>query len=92
MLTMHRWFDITSAEEDLSYKPIIAFDEGWADTIEWFKVRGRRASPSGRAVAEWEGGGGRAVASRSRPGRTPLQRVRPALSRSRRSDLAGGGG
>jgi len=28
MLTMHRWFDISAAEQDLKYKPIIGFKEG----------------------------------------------------------------
>eukprot|EP00924_Labyrinthula_sp_SR-Ha-C_P014380 maker-scaffold_20-snap-gene-4.47-mRNA-1 protein AED:0.10 eAED:0.10 QI:307/0.9/0.90/1/0.5/0.45/11/26/419 len=39
MLTMHRWFNITAAEEDLDYKPIISYEEGWIDTIEWFKKK-----------------------------------------------------
>ena len=38
MLTMHRWFDISAATNDLGYKPIIRFDEGWRDTIAWFKA------------------------------------------------------
>eukprot|EP01059_Diplonema_ambulator_P000606 TRINITY_DN10503_c0_g1_i1.p1 TRINITY_DN10503_c0_g1~~TRINITY_DN10503_c0_g1_i1.p1 ORF type:complete len:394 (+),score=58.83 TRINITY_DN10503_c0_g1_i1:72-1253(+) len=38
MITMHRWFTISAAEKDLGYKPIIPFGQGWADTIEWFKV------------------------------------------------------
>jgi nucleoside-diphosphate-sugar epimerase len=37
VLTMNRWFDISAAEKDLEFKPIIGFREGWADTIEWFK-------------------------------------------------------
>jgi nucleoside-diphosphate-sugar epimerase len=28
MLTMHRWFDISAAEHDLKYKPVIGFKEG----------------------------------------------------------------
>jgi nucleoside-diphosphate-sugar epimerase len=28
MLTMHRWFDISAAEKDLKYKPVIGFKEG----------------------------------------------------------------
>lgn len=28
MLTMHRWFDISAAEQDLKYKPVIGFKEG----------------------------------------------------------------
>jgi nucleoside-diphosphate-sugar epimerase len=37
VLTMHRWFDISAAENDLKFTPIIPFNAGWADTIEWFK-------------------------------------------------------
>ena len=37
MLTMHRWFIITAAEKDLAYKPIVAFKQGWADTLVWFR-------------------------------------------------------
>ena len=38
VLTMHRWFDISAAEADLNYKPIIAYAEGWADTLAWFRA------------------------------------------------------
>merc|ERR1719238_860445 len=38
VLTMHRWFDIAAAENDLGYAPIIGFREGWNETIEWFRV------------------------------------------------------
>ena len=37
MLMIHRWFDISAAERDLKYEPIISFEEGWRDTLEWFK-------------------------------------------------------
>jgi len=37
VLTMHRWFDISAAEKELNFKPIIGFREGWDETIEWFK-------------------------------------------------------
>jgi nucleoside-diphosphate-sugar epimerase len=37
VLTMHRWFDISAAEKDLDFKPIIGFREGWDDTKQWFK-------------------------------------------------------
>merc|ERR1712087_97644 len=37
VLTMHRWFDIQAAEQDLGFQPIIKFREGWDETIEWFK-------------------------------------------------------
>ena len=37
VLTMHRWFDIKAAEEDLKFKPIIGFREGWDETIVWFR-------------------------------------------------------
>ena len=38
VLTMHRWFDISAAEQDLKYLPVIPFDEGWKQTAEWFKA------------------------------------------------------
>ncbi|KAL1507043.1 hypothetical protein AB1Y20_007905 [Prymnesium parvum] len=37
MLTMHRWFDTSAAKRDLGYEPIISFDDGWHDTLLWFK-------------------------------------------------------
>ena len=37
MLTMHRWFNITAAETDLGYAPIVSFADGWPDTLTWFK-------------------------------------------------------
>lgn len=37
VLIMHRWFDIDAATNDLNFKPIIGFDDGWRDTTEWFK-------------------------------------------------------
>jgi len=37
MLVIHRYFNISAAEKDLHYEPLIQFDEGWAKTIEWFK-------------------------------------------------------
>jgi len=37
MMTIDRWFDITNAKRDLGYEPIIPFQQGWADTIAWFK-------------------------------------------------------
>lgn len=36
MLTMHRWFRIVAAQQDLGYEPIVSYAEGWPDTIEWF--------------------------------------------------------
>mmetsp|Transcript_9734 Transcript_9734/g.21790 ORF Transcript_9734/g.21790 Transcript_9734/m.21790 type:complete len:404 (+) Transcript_9734:27-1238(+) len=38
MLTIHRWFKFDRPEQDLGYKPIIPFEEGWPDTIEWFRT------------------------------------------------------
>jgi hypothetical protein len=35
---MHRWFDISAAERDLKYQPVIGFREGWQQTMEWFQV------------------------------------------------------
>uniref|UniRef100_A0A7S2XAU1 3-beta hydroxysteroid dehydrogenase/isomerase domain-containing protein n=1 Tax=Lotharella oceanica TaxID=641309 RepID=A0A7S2XAU1_9EUKA len=37
MLTIHRWFDISNAEKDLKYKPVVKFEDGWKSTIAWFK-------------------------------------------------------
>ena len=37
MLTMHRWFKIDRAIEDLNYEPIITYEDGWNDTLAWFK-------------------------------------------------------
>ena len=34
----HRWFNITAAETDLSYQPIVTFKDGWEDTLIWFKA------------------------------------------------------
>jgi len=39
MLTMNRWFTYERAERDLGYTPIIGFEEGWADTISWFRTQ-----------------------------------------------------
>jgi nucleoside-diphosphate-sugar epimerase len=38
MLTIDRHFDISGAERDLKYTPLVTFDEGWKGTIEWFKA------------------------------------------------------
>ncbi|CAM9262091.1 unnamed protein product [Ectocarpus fasciculatus] len=37
MLIINRFFNISAAERDLKYKPVISFKDGWAQTIEWFK-------------------------------------------------------
>ena len=34
---INRYFDISAAQKDLKYEPIINFEEGWASTIEWYK-------------------------------------------------------
>jgi nucleoside-diphosphate-sugar epimerase len=38
MLVIHRYFDISNAKRDLRYEPLISFDKGWSQTIEWFKT------------------------------------------------------
>lgn len=38
MLVIDRNFDISAAMKDLHYKPLIQFKDGWAQTIEWFKL------------------------------------------------------
>lgn len=37
VLTMHRWFDISAAAKDLQFEPIIPYEDGWTETIAWFK-------------------------------------------------------
>merc|ERR1740117_2754760 len=37
VLTMHRWFDVSAAQRDLKYEPIIPYSVGWPETISWFK-------------------------------------------------------
>ena len=32
-----RRFDISAAEKDLGYAPVVAFKEGWTDTLSWFR-------------------------------------------------------
>lgn len=39
MLLIHRWFDISRAKRDLEYEPLVSFDEGWSQTVEWFRER-----------------------------------------------------
>lgn len=38
MLAIDRWFNIARAEQELEYKPLYAFADGWAQTIEWFRA------------------------------------------------------
>lgn len=35
---MRRYFDISRARSDLNYSPVVQFEEGWQQTIEWFKL------------------------------------------------------
>ena len=35
VLTMHRWFKIDAAVNDLGYYPLVPFKEGWADMAVW---------------------------------------------------------
>ena len=37
MLLIHRYFNISGAEKDLKYQPVITFEQGWSDTIQWFQ-------------------------------------------------------
>jgi nucleoside-diphosphate-sugar epimerase len=37
MLIIHRYFNISAAESDLKYRPVINFREGWEQTKVWFK-------------------------------------------------------
>lgn len=38
MLVINRYFNIDAAKKDLKYEPLITFEQGWAQTIEWFKA------------------------------------------------------
>jgi sterol-4alpha-carboxylate 3-dehydrogenase (decarboxylating) len=38
VLTMHRWFRIDDATQDLGYEPIVTYKDGWNDTLEWFRA------------------------------------------------------
>lgn len=38
MMTIHRWFDITPAMEDLKYEPIYTTADAWQMTISWYKA------------------------------------------------------
>ena len=37
MLVINRYFDISNARRDLHYEPLVSFDEGWKQTIHWFR-------------------------------------------------------
>jgi nucleoside-diphosphate-sugar epimerase len=37
MLVINRYFDISGAKRDLNYEPVISFEDGWRETIEWFR-------------------------------------------------------
>ena len=37
MLLINRYFDISAAKRDLHYEPVISFEDGWSQTITWFK-------------------------------------------------------
>ena len=38
MLVIDRYFDISAARRDLKYEPLLTFEQGWAQTIDWFKA------------------------------------------------------
>lgn len=37
MLIIHRYFNISAAQHDLQYAPVISFEKGWEETKVWFK-------------------------------------------------------
>lgn len=37
MLVIDRNFDISAAKQDLKYEPLLTFEQGWTQTIEWFQ-------------------------------------------------------
>jgi len=39
MLVIDRWFDFHRATRDLEYQPLLTFEDGWRQTIEWFRTR-----------------------------------------------------
>lgn len=38
MLVINRNFNISNAVRDLKYQPLISFENGWGQTIDWFKA------------------------------------------------------
>lgn len=38
MIIINRYFDISAAKRDLHYEPLKTFDEGWKETLDWFKA------------------------------------------------------
>lgn len=48
MLVINRHFDISAARKDLKYEPVIPFEQGWAQTIEWFKENWLPAFKAGK--------------------------------------------
>mmetsp|Transcript_35085 Transcript_35085/g.88420 ORF Transcript_35085/g.88420 Transcript_35085/m.88420 type:complete len:364 (+) Transcript_35085:80-1171(+) len=36
MLVIDRWFNIDAARTELGYEPLISFEKGWKDTVDWF--------------------------------------------------------
>ena len=38
IVVINRSFDISAAMNDLHYTPLIEFEEGWHQTIDWFKA------------------------------------------------------
>jgi len=48
MLVINRYFDISAAKRDLKYEPVIPFEQGWSETIQWFKVNWLPKDRSGK--------------------------------------------
>lgn len=38
MIIINRYFDISAAKRDLEYEPLKTFDEGWKETLDWYKA------------------------------------------------------
>lgn len=36
MLTIDRYFDISVTERDLKYQPVVKYEDGWKQTLDWF--------------------------------------------------------
>lgn len=38
MMTIDRFFNIEDSTKDLKYKPVKKFEQGWMETLDWFKI------------------------------------------------------
>ena len=45
MLVIDRFFDISRAQRDLGYEPLLSFEDGWTETIDWFREASAAGDP-----------------------------------------------